>query len=322
MTVSVIMPAYNAEKYVEKAVNSILEQSYTEFDFVITDDCSTDRTYEILCGLKDKDPRIRLFKNLKNSGIANTLNKCIEHAEGELIAVMHADDIALPKRIEVQRELLLENKELRAVGSHCLLINQHDEPIGTILPSADKYDVFLELFLKNIAFPHPSAMYWKAAFLNAGRYSSEYDGLEDLDLWLKLLSQGCVFSNAPYQLMQYRIHGEQTSQNFKEIDLIKNYKIFCDFVNNIGMKTSYDEVKRYSNLCINRLTNCSVNDLTFFLEFFDGLLGNHKFLKEEDKSEISGRLMKKIMASQSKKKLNSYLIFFYLLKWKLRRLPK
>ncbi|MEZ3422496.1 MAG: glycosyltransferase family 2 protein [Lachnospiraceae bacterium] len=126
--VSVIMPLYNAEKYVKQSINSILNQTYTDFELVIVDDQSTDNSYEIVQQIQDK--RIHLFQNSKNLGIAQTRNIALQHASGEYIAIMDDDDIAPLYRFEKEILYLDSHKDIIAVGGHCRYIDKDGNDLG------------------------------------------------------------------------------------------------------------------------------------------------------------------------------------------------
>ncbi len=113
--VSIIMPVYNSSGYLSDAIESILSQTYSDFEFIIIDDASTDNSIEIIYSYHD--PRIVLLKNDINLGVTHSLNKGIKHARGKYIARMDADDIALPQRIELQVDFLEKNPEFILVGS-------------------------------------------------------------------------------------------------------------------------------------------------------------------------------------------------------------
>ena len=115
--ISVVMPVYNAEKYVAEAVESILQQTYTDFEFIIIDDCSTDNSYGILQTYAAKDIRIRLFKNDVNNKLPNTLNFGIAQSNGKYIARMDADDISLPERFAKQVEFMESHPEIGVCGT-------------------------------------------------------------------------------------------------------------------------------------------------------------------------------------------------------------
>ncbi len=116
--VSVIIPCYNAEKYVEQAVRSIMNQTYKNLEILITDDCSTDASFAILQKLAEEDARIKLFRNTENQKIVRTLNALVERATGKYMARMDADDISLAKRFERQAAFLEANPDIAICGTN------------------------------------------------------------------------------------------------------------------------------------------------------------------------------------------------------------
>ena len=114
--ISVIMSVYNDEKYIAKAIDSILTQSFSNFELIICDDYSTDRSSNIIEKYVKQDNRIVFFKNEKNLGLATSLNRCIERAKGKYIARMDSDDISLPNRFEVEYNYLEDNSDIVVVG--------------------------------------------------------------------------------------------------------------------------------------------------------------------------------------------------------------
>ena len=117
--ISVIMPAYNAEKYIREAIDSILAQTYTDFEFIIIDDASTDATASIVESYSDE--RIRFFRNEHNMGVANTLNRGLDLAVGEYIARMDSDDISLPERFAKQVEFMDTHTDVIVCGSNAIV---------------------------------------------------------------------------------------------------------------------------------------------------------------------------------------------------------
>ena len=138
--ISVIMPVYNGERFLSEAVESILKQTYQDFEFIIVDDGSTDRSLEIIQYYQALDERIILIENGKNIGVASSLNKGISAAKGEFIARMDADDISLPERLEQQRAFMFTRPDLGVLGCNyyrihadgelmdlCVLPESHDQ---------------------------------------------------------------------------------------------------------------------------------------------------------------------------------------------------
>ncbi|MFW6383201.1 MAG: glycosyltransferase family 2 protein, partial [Nanoarchaeota archaeon] len=127
--VSVLMPAYNSQDYISDAIESILSQTYTDFEFVIIDDCSTDDTWKIIKKYAKNDKRIKAFKNVKNSGVTVSLNNGLEKCSGDYIARMDSDDVSLPKRLEKQVEVL-ENGKADVVGTNIYFIDEQGKVFG------------------------------------------------------------------------------------------------------------------------------------------------------------------------------------------------
>lgn len=203
--ISVIMPAYNAEKYIGEAIESILNQSFTDFEFIIVNDGSTDNTKDII--LSYSDPRVVYLENEKNSGIVVTLNKGIDNATGEYIARMDSDDISLPTRFEKQIDFMENHPEIGVLGT---AIKTFGEDIqGQIInfntaPNRLKADL---LFSTNIA--HPSVMLRKSVIDEYNiRYDLEYAGVEDFLMWWNL-SQKTQIATLSEVLLNYRIHKSQ-----------------------------------------------------------------------------------------------------------------
>ena len=202
----VLMPAYNAERYVGEAVRSILEQTFADFEFVIIDDGSTDRTGEILAEWAARDSRIRLIRR-PNTGYLHALNEGLALCSGELVARMDADDVALPERFERQIRYLREHPECLAVGCGMLRIDADGDLICEE-PMPPAHDEIEERLLKGLgALPHPSAMIRREAMLAVGGYREAYYGAEDHDLWLRLAERGRL-ANLPEPLLKCRIHPE------------------------------------------------------------------------------------------------------------------
>ncbi|WET01226.1 glycosyltransferase family 2 protein [Flavobacterium sp. YJ01] len=202
--ITVIMPVYNCELYIADAVDSILNQTYNDFELLIIDDASTDSTVSIIKNFNDE--RIQLIEKPKNSGYTNSLNFGLQLAKGEYIARMDGDDISLPERFEKQINFLNSNKNIIVCGS---LLNI----IGTnhIQPLPENHEDIKIAFLKGNAMVHPSVMFRN---VNDNNFSILYDTAkepaEDFDLWVRLLSIG-ELHNLQEVLLNYRVHDAQVS---------------------------------------------------------------------------------------------------------------
>jgi glycosyltransferase involved in cell wall biosynthesis len=128
--VSIILPVHNSEKYLTSCLKSLIKQSYKYIEIVAIDDHSIDNSFKILKEFARKDKRIRVYRNVKNYGIAVTLNRLIKKAKSNLIAFMASSDIAYPHRIKKQIEFIFKNPRVVAVGSQCVFINDKNKPLG------------------------------------------------------------------------------------------------------------------------------------------------------------------------------------------------
>lgn len=155
--VTVLMTAYNAEKFIKESIDSIIKQTYENLEIIVVDDGSTDNTLNIVKSLQKTDGRIKVFQMKENSGPSLASNFGIKKAKGKFIARMDADDISYPDRIEKQVKFLKENPEVILVGGQCILINEKGSVIGKKSFPTRHQDIYNSLFSVN-AIQHPSCM--------------------------------------------------------------------------------------------------------------------------------------------------------------------
>lgn len=213
--VSVIIPCYNTEKYVEQAVRSIMEQTYTNLEILCCDDCSTDGTFAILQKLAAEDSRVKLFKNETNQKIVKTLNFLVSESSGEYIARMDADDISLPERLEKQVLFLQKNLNVGFCGCNAFHINEADKIIGkSHLPkSSDDTKLFLPYYS---TFYHPTVMACAKIF-KQNLYNENFLYAEDYELWCRLIfEKGIRGANLGEYLFKYRINRQGISRKNAE----------------------------------------------------------------------------------------------------------
>jgi GT2 family glycosyltransferase len=204
-TVSVVLPVYNAERYLIPAIASILTQTYSDFELIVMNDGSTDRSAQILKDFQNQDQRIRIF-NQKNSGIVVALNNGLRQAQGRYIARMDGDDVAMPERFAKQVAFLEANPDHVAVGSQTLMIDPEGLPIKhhNQLTTHEQLDTAY-LAGEFGAITHPAVMLRRDAVLQIGGYRTEMNLAEDDDLFLRLAEIGKL-ANLPDVLLYYRQH--------------------------------------------------------------------------------------------------------------------
>lgn len=247
--VSVIIPCYNAEKYVEQAVRSIMEQSYKNLEILITDDCSTDNTLTILQKLANEDSRIKIFQNETNQRIVKTLNALIKNSHGKYIARMDADDISLPERIEKQVELLEMHDDISFCGTNVFIIDEVGKILNkTNLPISYKENKFFLAYYST--FSHPTVMF-KAGVYKQNLYSEDFIYAEDYELWCRLFfSKNIRGENLEEHYLEYRIFKNQTSSTHNQEQRFSSSKIFdhYDIVMSENLKTHQNVFFLHDNM--------------------------------------------------------------------------
>lgn len=213
MKISVIMPVYNAELFLQQALDSILNQTLRDFEFCIADDCSGDSTWEILCRAAAADSRIRLFRNEQNRGVAGTLNFLLEQVSPDAVYVarMDADDEALPERLERQAAWLDTHPETGIVGCALTIINEAGDITGERRYPVDPAVIRKTLIDYN-PLAHPTVMMRKSVVDAIGHYSEHTPGAEDYDYWLRI-GKRFGLANLAEPLLRYRISSGQMKQS-------------------------------------------------------------------------------------------------------------
>jgi len=199
--VSILMPVKDGEQYIGSAVESILSQTWQNWELIVVNDGSTDKTGEILAQYARKDERIKVITNKKNLGVAASLNKALKAARGQYIARMDADDISLPERLEKQVRFLEKNPKIVAVGCQVEVIDEEDNLVGKKeFPTDPK--VCCQYLMLTVPIQHPSLMVRSEAIKKYG-YDERLWTAEDWDLYFKLLQEGQL-SNLKGALYLYR----------------------------------------------------------------------------------------------------------------------
>lgn len=246
------MSVYNAEKFLQVAINSILNQTYKEFEFIIINDGSTDKSLEIIESYHD--PRIKIL-NQKNQGLSKSLNNGTAIAKGEFIARMDADDISYPDRFEKQIKFITSNDNCVIVGGNANCIDMNGVFLfKTNLAVSDKD---IKDKLPESPFFHSATLYRKKTFIVAGKYPEEiFQYFEDKILWNKMSKLG-EFHNLPDILIQYRIvpnsisnlpHSRLMEMRSLANSIIKNnYTITATEVQNIKHLANISANKKFAN---------------------------------------------------------------------------
>lgn len=216
--ISIIMPAYNCEKYISETIKSVINQTYERWELIVIDDCSTDRTCEIIQRINDK--RIRFYKNNSNSGVSYTRNKAISLAKGNLIAFLDSDDLWLSDKLEKQLGLMKYKKcDFSFTGAS--YINENGKFYNGIFRVPSKVD-YKKLRMHNVI--SCSSVIIKKEFLQKVKMQRD-DIHEDYATWLKILREGNLAYGLNEPLLIYRISRNSRSGN-KLKTIKKTYKVF------------------------------------------------------------------------------------------------
>jgi glycosyltransferase involved in cell wall biosynthesis len=220
--VTVLMPVYNAERFVAQTVDTLLAQTFNDFEFVIINDGSTDGSLKILQDYARRDPRIRLISR-PNTGYVAALNEGLGLAGAELIARIDADDLADPRRLELQVARMRAEPELVALGSNALAIDEDGNLLGDYSVPLTHEEIEAEHLRGSSSIHHPAVMLRTDAVRRVGGYRRELMPCEDFDLWLRLGEVGRV-ANLPEKLLTKRLFvGSAVATNLeKQEKLVKH----------------------------------------------------------------------------------------------------
>ncbi len=213
ISVSILMPVYNGKAHLEDAINSILKQTYRDFELITVDDASSDGSLSILQGYAKQDSRIKVITNNKNIGLTRSLIKAIEMAQGRYLARQDADDISLPQRLEKQIDFLENNKEYGAIGTSARVIGSNGDFIrNAYVPKT--WFMTRQILRFGNCFLHGSMMFRKEAYIDAGGYRSSFSLGQDFDLWLRI-SKKSKMRNMHEILYCWRETGDNSFSSIK-----------------------------------------------------------------------------------------------------------
>lgn len=314
------MPVFNCRQYIEESVNSILNQTFTDFEFLIIDDCSMDGTFEYLQRLTDH--RINLIRKPKNTGYTISLNLGLKMATGEYIARMDGDDISLPERFEKQVAFMDENPEVVVCGGAY-------EAIGSsfkFIPKCTNEDIVLDLMSVSV-IAHPTAFFRNSILKkNNITYKKEYEPAEDYKMWTFLSEYGNL-ANLTDVVLHYRMHPNQTSSvraklqgemanliAFEFVKKLSNNNENIDFFFKAKLKT-IDDLKKYEEVEADVISTLNGRGIKTINKFF--LERKEQFLKQsltENKYSLTIAKNKLQLLLKSRQLLGNIFICKYLIR--------
>lgn len=257
--VSVIMPAYNAEKYVGQAIESILNQSYKNFEFIIVNDGSIDGTAEIIKNFIKQDKRIVVIKNEQNIGVTKSLNKALESVKGKYVVRMDADDWSYPERLAAQIELMADNPDVVVSGSYIEVCDRQLKTKYVRKYQLDDKNIRKHLF-RYSPFAHPATI-WRADILKKERYDERINVCQDYELYFRIGKIG-KFMNLDKLLLKLRMHERSISTSLSDIQSKNTVLIRFNAVLMLGYNmSSFDKLYNF-------LQEVGINLIPVKLRFF------------------------------------------------------
>lgn len=237
---SVLMPVFNSELFVAEAIKSILNQTFKDFEFLILDDASTDKSYEIIKNSEKKDPRIKVFQNEKNLGVVESRNKLINLSKGNYIAWLDSDDIAIENRLDKQIRFLKDHPEIGLVGAYPIIIDENGEKIGKWAFETEPKKLKIELFFHS-PFLSSSVMIRKNC-LSQNFYDPRFSVSEDFNLYSKI-SEHYETANIPEFLVKYRINSKGLSKSNTEKMEQLSVQVIKEHAERLGIKLEETTIK-------------------------------------------------------------------------------
>lgn len=264
--ISAIMSAYNSEKFIKEAVESILSQTFTDFEFIIINDASTDSTESIIRSFND--PRVKLIENDKNRGLTKSLNIGLDLAKGKYIARMDADDISFPERFQKQFDFMEQNPEVDLCGTFYEVEGTKNDTVETPVTHAEIKDM---LFFNN-CIAHPTVMMRKSIIDKfAIKYNENLRSAQDYELWCREADR-LKFANIPEILLKYRVHENQTGSVKKKEQDDTADRVRIRSLNKIGVLLTNTEQSIYLNIVKYRYDFNSTADMISACEILEKIL--------------------------------------------------
>lgn len=317
--VSVLLPAYNAEEYISEAIQSILNQTFTDFELIIINDGSTDNTEKEI--RKFTDSRIRYLKNNENIRLIATLNKGIHLAKGKFIARMDADDISLPERLMKQVNFMNKNTDIGLLGTWFRTFNREGDTNKIVNYAVDDARIRIK-HLYQIHLCHGTAMFRKSTISKCNLlFDAKYKHAEDYEFWIRL-QKITKFANLPFVLYKVRLNPNSVSVKYngtqiKNTDLViqKYWKYIGVEISNLDVNLvksifysdfnlSYKQLKRAEEI-LNELIVANNQTRTIRSDYLQKIIHEKWFHLCYNNSHFNSNIAR--LYQKSKLKADSYL---------------
>ena len=295
--VTVLMTVYNGQRYLKECMDSVLSQTFKEFEFLIVDDCSADSSMDMINSCRDS--RIRIIKNEKNLGQVVSLNIGLSSADGEYVARMDQDDVISKHRLARQVEFLHKRPDISVAGTWGEAIDEKGDAFASIcLPVRNEEIAATALFAGHFLL-HSSVIFRKDHIVEAGKYNEDFCFAEDYDLWTRLLLKGRRFVNIPAPLIKFRCHKKSSSKNFFQRQLANARHSVLNFIKNI-------DAQQNSSVVTDALCDILINMGIINRDFFTSDAG--RLVRPEDITNLLECILKKMQHRLSFNASQTYLM--------------
>ena len=288
--VTVFIPCYNAERFISETIDSILNQTYQDFELLIIDDGSTDNSREILSNYAQKDERIRILYNNGNKGVAYTRNRGIKEARGRYLATMDADDIATPFRLEKEVQYLNEHKWIGAVSGCLYMIDEKGKKLRrSPLVFYEAQEVKARTFFENVVVNSASMYRLDIVRKNNIKYKDNYHGVEDYMFWCMLLNYTKIVVLNEYFVFYRIVNSGLTVTNRRKCN--KERLTCINEIHQYMLKSNGFHInKMLSNYCVPQYADSfskgEIKSISIMCIFFMHILLQAKIMKKEYYSEL------------------------------------
>jgi glycosyltransferase involved in cell wall biosynthesis len=283
--ISVLMSVHNGEAYLKDAIDSILAQTFTDFEFILINDCSTDTSKSIIESYNDE--RIVVINNEVNLGLTRSLNLGLAKAVGKYVARMDSDDTCSSDRLQKQYEHLEAHQGTLVVGSNINIMNDEGYIVKENEYPESFEDILGTVFFKN-PLVHSTAMFRREEMLKIGGYNIDYKKSQDYELWLNVIQHNGILSNIPGALVNFRVHSKSITQDTSSTSEQENYaqaalqKALKKILN---IEVSVETLRLFRYIYLHNNSKISLGEYNKLLEFVSKLnSGFKKYI--ESKSDI------------------------------------
>lgn len=270
--VSIIIPVYNAEKYIGKTLESVLNQTYSNFEVIIIDDCGTDNSMNVV--RKYADERFKIIVNNRNSGIAYSRNLAIGISKGKYIAILDNDDIAMPIRLEKQVDFLEQHQDIDVVGGQSIWIDENEDMIRDAIPLPENPDYIKTSFLFENMYNNSETMIRKSLVdTNNITYQEGMQGMEDFRFWIDCSKVG-RFSNIDDVVLKRRMTDENTTSQILREKKSERLHVYWKLQEYSLKKSGFDlNPKEYDIIhkCIKEKSESNMRDKYEMVSFYYAL---------------------------------------------------